>query len=429
VTYDKHSFRASSFEFVPLTGESWDSLQRVRLMARIPMQTRAGDFTSEMTYTFTLFDDLPHLFLEVEARYACTPKRQVIHNMTQKLRRLMDLRWVETAPCALTPAWSAPAKKPLRIWKHNYMGITSFYDLEYGRFNPKNRNLDSFNHQVTAGWVAVSNGQQGLLVGEQAQGLSSMAFCPMRLRENDGRQVISLNPFGSYFGKQPDYSHLGGNGNGTAIMQAFSGALAPNGPSFNGETLRFSLLLAPYGGDEPPQELQDMAGMYFYTPGSIVHAAPAEMEAVTSNDIEQFIAAELSRAAMAAQTPLDPPAAFLANPSPGAVDLVWDAPRQGRVTSYEIQWRRRADSAWESTRIDPITRWHMDGLVDGQPLSFRMRSLRGTVFSDWTTEQACTPGAVTGSSILAMLEHLPLWTLVKVIAADLWSLVRAKFWR
>jgi hypothetical protein len=427
VTYDKHTFHAVGYKFVPLTGECWDGLQRIRLTARIPMKTRAGEFTHEMTYTFTLFSELPHLFLEVEARYACTPKRQIIHNMTQKLRRLMDLRWVETAPCALTPAWSAPADKPLRVWKHNYMGITSFYDLEYGRFNSKNRNLDSFNHQVTAGWVAVSNGKQGLLVGEQAQGLSSMAFCPMRLREKDGRQVISLNPFGSYFGKQLDYSHLGGNGNGTVIMQAFSGALAPNGPSFNGETLRFSLLLAPYEGDEPPQELQELAAMHFYTPGSIVHAAPAEIEAVTFNDIEQFITAEQERATLAAQTPLDPPSAFLANPSPGAMDLVWDAPRRGRVTGYEIQWRARADSAWESARIDQRTRWHKDDLADGQPMRFRMRSLCGASYSDWTPEQACTPGAVTGSSILAMLERLPLWTLVKVIAADLWSLVRANF--
>src|SRR5512136_207738 len=105
----------------------WDGVQLVRLLAGIRMQRRAGEFTNALTYTFTLFDDLPYLFLEVEARYACTPKRQVIHNMTQKLRRLMDLRWVELAPCPLTPACGAPAEKPLRVWKHNSMGITSYY--------------------------------------------------------------------------------------------------------------------------------------------------------------------------------------------------------------------------------------------------------------------------------------------------------------
>jgi len=427
VTYGKRTFHAAGYEFAPLPGETWDGLQRVRLKTTIPMQTAEGEFASELVYTFTLFDDLPGLFVEVEARYASTPKRQVIHNMTQKLRRLMDLRWVETAPFQLTPALHAPAERPLRIWKHNYMGLTSYYDLDYGKFNPKNRNLDSFNHQVTAGWVAVSNGKNGLLVGENAATLTSMAFCPMRLREKDGQQTLALNPFGSYYGKQFDYSQMGGNGNGSVIMQAFSGALAPNGPSFNGETLRFALLLAPYAGDEPPQELQALAAAHFYAPGVIVHAAPPEMEAVTVGDIEQFIAAEQRRAALAAATPLKPPAAFLANPSAGAVDLVWDAPREGPVTGYEIQWRAEADSAWQATRIDALTRWHKNGLTDGQPMRFKIRSLRGEACSDWTPEQPCTPGAVTDSSVTGMLGQIPPWTLVKVIAASLWSLLRAKF--
>jgi len=176
--------------------------------------------------------------------------------MMQKLRRLIDLRWVEAAPCQMTPRLANHGERPLRVWKHNYLGITAYYDLNYGQINPRNRELDAFNHQVTAGWVAVSNGEHGLLVGEDAETLASMAFCPMRLRVRDGRQVVSLNPFGSYHGRMLDYSHLGGSGVGAALLQAFGGQLNPNGPSFNGQTLRFSLLLAPYAGDEPPAALQ-----------------------------------------------------------------------------------------------------------------------------------------------------------------------------
>ncbi|MCX6065222.1 MAG: fibronectin type III domain-containing protein, partial [Chloroflexi bacterium] len=362
-----------------------------------------------------------------EARYACTPKRQVIHNLTQKLRRLMDLRWDETAPFQLTPALSAPADRPLRVWKHNYMGLTSFYDLNYGQINPKNRNLDAFNHQVTAGWVAVSDGKRGLLVGEDAQTLASMAFCPMRLRERQGVQSISLNPFGSYFGGQFDYSHLGGNGRGTVIMQAFSGALQPNGPSFNGETLKFSLLLAPYVGDEPPQKLQDAAAAHFYPPGVIIYAASPELDAVILEDIAGFILDEKQRAALAADSPLNPPSAFLANPSAGAVDLVWDAPREGPVTGYEIGWRPLAGPAWQTIPIAALTRWHIDNLTDGQKMQFKIRSLRVAACSAWTPEQTCAPGAVTDSSVLAMLGRIPLWTLVKLIAAGLWAPLRAKF--
>jgi hypothetical protein len=425
VTYDKHTFQARGYEFVKLDGEIWDGLQRVRLKTEIPMQTPEGTYASELIYTFTLFDELPYLLVDVEARYAHTPKKQVIHNLTQKLRRLMDLRWIETAPFQLTPTFTARAEKPLRVWKHNYMGITSFYDLNYGNINSKNRNLDSFNHQVTAGWVAVSNGEQGLLVGEDAGALSSMAFCPMRLRDENGKQVLSLNPFGSYYGRQLDYSHLGGNGNGTAIMQAFSGALQPNGPSFNGETLRFSLMLAPYKGDEPPQQLQNDAASHFYSPGVIVHSALSEMNAVTVRDIERFIVSEKQRRDSHTDTPLHPPTAFLANPSARAVDLVWDPPREGHVTGYEIEWRMGKENEWHALRTDPLTRVHLDGLENGRLMRFRIRSMRGDAFSAWSGEQICTTGAVTDSSVVSMLTRVPFWTMTRILLASLWSLVRA----
>ena len=427
VTYEKKTYFTTGYEFEDLSRETWDGLQRVRMKASIPMQTSEGEFTSELTYTFTLYEELPCLLVDVEARYAATPKRQVIHNLTQKLRRLMDLRWIETAPFQLTPAMHAPAERPLRVWKHNYMGITSFYDLDYGMVNLKNSSLDSFNHQVTAGWVAVSNGSQGLLIGEDAQMLSSMAFCPMCLREKNGQQSISLNPFGSYYGKQLDYSHLGGNGNGTVIMQAFSGALQPNGPSFNGETLRFSLMLAPYEGDEPPQELQTLAAAHFYSPGAIVHSALPEMNAITTRDIDHFISSEKERAALQKETSPGMPAAILVNPSSQAVDLVWDPPRSEAITGYEIQWKTAAETEWHVVTLEPCTRWHLNGLEDGKLVQFRIRSMRGTKYSVWAPEQTCKPGAVTGSSVASMLGRIPIWGLTRIVVLSLYSLLRAKF--
>ena len=40
------------------------------------------------------------------------------------------------------------------------------------------------------------------------------------------------------------------------------------------------------------------------------------------------------------------PLAFLANPSDGAVDLVWDEPEDARLSGYEIQWRREGEADW-----------------------------------------------------------------------------------
>ena len=427
ITYGDQTYHASAFEFQALAGEVWNGMQRVRLKVSIPMHTSEGDFTSELTYTFSLFEDLPYLFVDVVARYANTPRRQVIHNLTQKLRRLMDLRWVETAPFQLKPNISASADRPLRVWKHNYLGITAYYDLNYGKINPKNSNLDSFNHQVTAGWVAVSNGKFGLLLGENAGQLSSMAVCPMRLREQAGVQSIAVNPFGSYYGKQFDYSHLGGNGNGKVFMQTFSGALQPNGPSFNGETLHFSLMLAPYSGDGPPLQVQADAAAHFYPPGLILQAAPAEFPVESVDALERFVESEKLRAWLLMDPAISPPESFLVNPTQSAVDLVWDAPRDEFVSGYEVEWRYVSEPDWKRVRIGMLTRWHLSELVDGQTAIFRMRSVRDEKISDWTPEQSCAPGAVTDSSVSSMLSAVPLRTMMHVILVSIWSVIRARF--
>jgi hypothetical protein len=405
----------SGYTFDDLSTESWDGLARARLRAQIPMDTPDGRYTSQLSYTFTLFDDLPYLLVDVEADYAYTPPRDLIQTVQQKLRRLLDLRWIEVAPFQLHPAITAPATSPLRVWKHNYLGVTSYYDLNYGQINPRNKNLDSFNHQVTAGWVAVSNGQRGLLIAESAEALASLAFCPMRLRETDGVQHLSLNPFGSYYGQQLDYSHLGGTGVGTELTIAGSSAMRPNGPSFNGQTERFSLLLAPYAGDQPPPALQTDAAAFFYPFGVIYLKTPPGMEAVVPDDVRRLIADKEREARLMSTAPLPPPTAFLANPSDGAVDLVWDSPRDERVTGYEVRWRKAEAGQWQTERIAPATRWHLPDLENGERYMFQIRALGEGRQSEWTEEAECVPGPLKPASLLSAASGASPWTLLRLI--------------
>lgn len=311
VSYRTHkqpvTYPVTEWKFLPLPDEHWQGLQRVRLQASAPMRTPQGEYANRFTYTFTLLDDQPCLYVDVEACFAETPSTDSIHNMIQKLGRMMDLRWVETAPFQLHPTLSAGAASPLRVWKHNYLGKTAWYALNYGQINPRNRDLDSFNHQVTAGWVAVTDGRHGLLLGKDASELASMAFCPMRLREQEGRQQIWLNPFGSYHGKMLDYSHLGARGIGGEFMQALGGFMKPNGPSYNGQTLRFSLMLAPYAGDAPSAELQAAASAHFYPPGVIFHSTPPGVDALLPADIRARSAAAQTRTPQSQPTPAVPP--------------------------------------------------------------------------------------------------------------------------
>jgi hypothetical protein len=422
-------YPATHWEFLPLTGEQWNGCRRVRIKASVPMHTAHSIFINEFTYTFTLFDGLPHLYVDVEARYAATPSTETIHNLTQKLRRLMDLRWIEVGPFQVHPSLEAPAAKPLRVWKHNYLGITAYYDLNYGQINPHNRNLDSFNHQVTAGWVAVSDGTRGLLLGENADELTSMAFCPMRLREQKGIQRLWLNPFGSYYGEQASYSHIGANGLGADFLKAFSGFLKPNGPSYNGQTLNFSLMLAPYAGDEPSADLQAEAAAHFYPPEIIFHASPDRVNVLLPADIRTATESILHEAAIAATDTVHAPTAFLANPSHGQVDLVWDTPRDVPITAYEVAWHTAAETDWHTETVQPTNRWHVTGLENGREYIFKLRAGCGSHLSDWTEEQVCVPGAVIGSGVSDGFAQLPLRALVKLIGGSLWSVLRAKFYR
>jgi len=395
------SYFASDYSWADLASESWLGLRRARLQAKIPMDTQSGRFESELNYTFTLFGDLPYLLADVEVHYAYTPPRDIIHTVQQKLRRLLDLRWIEVAPFQLNPAIFAPADKPLRVWKHNYLGITSYYDLNYGRINPHNKDLDSFNHQVTAGWVAASNGQTGLLLGENAEVLASLAFCPMRLREVKGVQRLSLNPFGSYFGRQLDYSHLGGNGVGTGMATLASGSLKPSAPSYNGEVEKFSLLIAPYAGDAPPQALQDSAEAFFYPFGVVFLKTPAGIEAVVPEDLRALIAAKEKAERMKSDAPLPPATAFLASPSEAAADLVWDEPRDDRVVGYEVRWKEKSAGEWQSVKISPCHRHHVGDLKNDLAYGFQVRVLAEGRESEWTKEAECVPGPVKTVSMFS----------------------------
>ncbi len=407
-------WNTTRFEFEEIEHEQWDGLCRVRLQTVIPMKTLEGSFKSLFSYTFTLFDDLPYLFVDVKADYAYTPPRHIIHNMQQKLRRLLDLDWIEVAPFQLAPCITSPAGKPLKVWKHNYLGITSSYELDYGHTNPKNKNVDSFNHQVTAGWVAMSNGKNGLLLAENAEALTSMAFCPMRLRETKGLQRLYLNPFGSYHGRQFDYSHINGNGLGSTMNTAISNAVKPNGPSFNGQTVRFSLMLAPYLGDEPSRAMQEHASAYFYPFGVNYLQTPDGVEAIVPGDIRLETEAIERAVKLASANPIPAPTAFLANPTDGAVTLVWDEPRDIPVTGYEVQWKDAEGAQWNSASIPACRRWTIPELENGKPYVFRIRAASGAKTSLWTETAGCIPGAVREAKLSSAVSAIPPWAFVKL---------------
>jgi hypothetical protein len=76
-----------------------------------------------------------------------------------RLDRTWDGRWREVRPCEIDPALGYSGTV-FRVWKRNWLDSVTSYDLDYGSFS-RNRELDSANNHLTAGWVAFSDRRRG----------------------------------------------------------------------------------------------------------------------------------------------------------------------------------------------------------------------------------------------------------------------------
>ncbi len=223
-----------------------------------------GGCQAQYEREFLLAAGLPYLYLHTRVVYPLTPNQGYHRGIAQRLEQAWDNRWKETRPCEISPAISGKEPQPLRVWKHNPCNHISSFELDYGRFS-KNDELDSVNNQITDAWVAVSNGQRGLLLAQTADVASNLAFCPLRTRRQGQALRVLLNPFGSYWGRQYRYATADtGLGNFLATNLGFSDHIKPYAPSYNGRMLAFSLLIAPYCGDAPPESITADAEAFAY---------------------------------------------------------------------------------------------------------------------------------------------------------------------
>ncbi len=202
--------------------------------------------TSPGTYRFDFFtsEAAPGIHVLTEVRYPYTPEGDAISTENSTLGRFTDNKWEEAAPFALTPSLSGD----VLVHKRNFMPETgSFRVRSYAEANPENRTLASFNNQLTAGLVGLSDGKKGLLLINARTFLSSMAYCSMRL---DGTGSVTMNPFGTFTGPQrKHFSRSGGKIPDTYTL------IAPQGkslaPAYNGAYERALFRLLPFAGKTP----------------------------------------------------------------------------------------------------------------------------------------------------------------------------------
>jgi hypothetical protein len=249
--------------------ETWEiaeslSLGIVGLKRMTGRITLKGGYPLRVEREIMLAAGLPYIYIRMCVFYPRTPDKDYDRGKAQRLQQAWDNRWQEVKPCEISPALAGRSGNPLRVWKHNYCAHISTFSLDYGRFS-KNKALDSVNNQITHAWLAVSDGVSGFLVAQNADVASGMAFCPLRTRRQGDIARVLLNPFGSYWGRQYRYATADtGLGNLLATTFSASDHIKPYAPSYNGHMQEFSLLLAPYSGDMPPETIQNDAEAFAY---------------------------------------------------------------------------------------------------------------------------------------------------------------------
>ena len=243
ITYDnsRFNFDAPSVSPVPCAGGKC-----IRLSGQIhlPFEVKAGEYE----YDFFTFEGSDAVFVKMGVTYPYTAESDSISTENSALGRFTDMKWTEAVPFEITPYLG----RNLSVVKRNFMDdVSSFRVDSFGEYDPKNKSLASFNHQLTGGFTGLTNGRNGIAIANAKQVLGSMAHLPMRL-DKDG--TVHMNPYGHYYGKQ---RHHWGRGR-DEILGVYT-LVTPQGksiaPAYNGVSETAFIALAPLSGDMPDESI------------------------------------------------------------------------------------------------------------------------------------------------------------------------------
>lgn len=243
-------FSAPKAEALPLPGDG--AGLRLRGEIHLPGELSAGCYT----FDFFTLPSLPCLFSRSAVQYPYTREDHEISSQASNLGRYSDTKWRQTAPFELTLQLDDTAT----VTKRNFMDDLSQYPMaDFWKAFPQNENISSINHQLTGGLLSVAGEScGGLLLAHARQVLGSMAHCPMRLRTEGPRRVISLNPFGTYFGPQRYYPSRG-NGSSMELYLAAAPQARSLAPSYNGAFEQSVQALFPMGSIDPDEAVRTLA--------------------------------------------------------------------------------------------------------------------------------------------------------------------------
>lgn len=203
----------------------------------LPGELKAGCFRF-LFYTVPWADGI---FFIRDVEYPYTLEDHEISTSSSSLGRYSDAKWEQTVPTALTPTFS----DNIYVIKRNFMNHTNMFPVaDFWESVAENENIDSFNHQLSGGIMGLTDEKEAFFVVNARQSLNSMAHCPMRLRKTKDGHEVSMNPFGTYFGKQRHYPTRG-NGSMNDMYVLTMPQARSLAPSYNG--VHETAIMAFYG--------------------------------------------------------------------------------------------------------------------------------------------------------------------------------------
>ena len=309
---------------------------------------------------YALVPGLPYLFISGDIQYPTTASLDVMKADAGSLAREMDLGWEESAPAEISLLSLASRDAPVRIFKTNYLGVDSAYNLDYFRHSSENLNLDNANNHITPGMVGILAGDQGLALGFDQSVAANFAGVPVRTRfhpgqdssqdSSPGRFSVSLNPFGTYHGRQ-NRRPTWGNGLGHEAALISGEQYHSAAPTFNGRCSRFALMLGVFDGPAMPEQMTEELRAYANPAVAVTPAGKTDTDSGT--------------------LPLSAPAAYTVSMDKGRVTLTWE-PVKGEGIEYTVRMGKRSGSYPHVFRTG-TPRLVIKGISPHQPFSSGQR--------------------------------------------------------
>ncbi len=256
ITYDKKEYAFEKTGIEPLSVGGSGGGIRIKGVINLPNQTEQGSFA----YDFIKADFCDAVFVKTTVNYPYTPELTSISTENSSLGRFSDMSWEEAVPFQITPKLGGDVS----VIKRNFMGdISSFRTQSFPECDEKNTEIKSFNHQLTAGLIGLTNGDSGLVLANARGVLNSMAFCPMRLEAD---KTVRMNPFGHYYGNQ---RHHWGRAK-DEILGTYT-LVTPQGksiaPAYNGN--RETAMMAFFGINSDMPREEQLADILAFADGAV----------------------------------------------------------------------------------------------------------------------------------------------------------------